>query len=73
LIKNINVLHPNDFKYDTLLGSGAFGRVRLVEHIKDKLPDSPSGYNHSSDSTKSDDSTNVAIKYMNTGKKILEK
>ena len=63
---------PDNFKYDVLLGSGAFGRVRLVEHIKDNSPDSPSHYNHSSDSTKSDDSYNVAMKYMSPAKNMLD-
>ena len=73
LIKAINVVDPTDFMYDVLLGSGAFGRVRLVEHIKDKKPDSPSGYNKSSDSTKSDDSQNMAPSYMSSGKSMLDR
>ena len=34
-IKKINVNKADDFKYDILVGSGAFGKVRLCSHQKE--------------------------------------
>lgn len=31
-IKKVNVHQPTDFQYDVLVGSGAFGKVRICKH-----------------------------------------
>lgn len=33
-LKDLNVHQPTEFKYNMLLGSGAFGKVRKCNHLK---------------------------------------
>ena len=51
-IKKINIHQPADFQYDVLVGSGAFGKVRICQHQP--------GDNKSQGSTNSSDGNSTA-------------
>ena len=65
-IKKININQADDFQYDILVGSGAFGKVRLCSHQKEDG-------NKSQDSTNSSDGTSPAKKPCPKTGKQMEK